>query len=303
MVAKTKYPRVSVVIATYNRPEMLYRTVYSLIRQQDLCYEILVSVDDDFDVEKKTTDVLDSFIKDGHPIRYFMTNKYKRGEGFSAPTYPFNVGIREARGEILLICGSDIISVTNTIQQHRLAHQGCSYFGAVSTVHAITFSVQNKIDTFDWKNKPQSLLFKGSCYKMFSGMGVSYTNQYPKEDASRVCYHWLVSFRTENIVKIGGFDEDFYGRFACADDDFVDRVKRSGVIYKPRPDIIGVHQHHMCPERLTDKESVQTPPVESGHTLFKIRKNSGGIVRNTGHVWGQYPRDMENLPAMSVKID
>ncbi len=44
--------KVSVVIPTYNRPEMLYRTLYSLHRQGEVAYEVILCNDDDVEVKE-----------------------------------------------------------------------------------------------------------------------------------------------------------------------------------------------------------------------------------------------------------
>jgi len=286
-----KGTKVSVVIPTYNRPEILYRTIYSLVRQEDQDYEILVSVDDDFDIEHKSVEVLEGFIADGHPIKYFMTNKYKKGEGWSLETYPYNVGIRHASGDIILLNSGDVMSVTDTIAQHRELQLSNNGVAVVSTVHAVTQELQKNIDTYDWKNNPKSILFKGSTYKMFSGLGVSYTEAYPFEDAGGVCYNWLVSFRAASLRMIRGFDENFYGRIMCADDDLVYRVKQAGITYKPCPSILGVHQFHASTENISKKDSVQSPKL-SGHTMAAMNIDNPSPIRNDPDTWGTYPRIM-----------
>lgn len=291
--------KVSVVTSTYNRPEIFYRTLYSLYRQKADNYEVLVSIDDDESHLSKTMEVVNEFIAKGMPIKYFETYKYKRGKGFSCPSYPYNVGIRNATGDVIILHGSDILDVTDTINQHRYAHGSSARYVIFSTVHAITLSVQNQMDNFNWKSNPSCLLFKGSCYKMFTGRGISYTNAYAIEDAA-VPYHFLCSIRREHLTHIRGFDEDFYGYMPSADDDLANRLSRYGCEFVFDPRILAIHQFHKCPEKISSNTFAKhNPHVSSGYTLFRQRSNCAGIVRNVGHEWGQYPRDMKNLPDMS----
>jgi GT2 family glycosyltransferase len=287
--------KISVVIPTYNRAEILYRTLYSLCRQKDNNYELLVSVDDDQDKYEESVSVCKSFINEGASVRYFYTGQYKRGDGWSLESYPYNVGIRHAVGEIIILNSGDVISISNTIDQHRQRHKVDSVY--VSTVHALIQEVQNKIDDYDWKSNPSSLLFKGSCYKMFTGIGKSYTAAYEYEDAGTP-YHFQMSIRKDYLHKIRGFDEDFYGIMPCGDDDLAHRIKKLGLNFVYTPEILAVHQFHKCPELITNKQSRSNKLAESGHSLYKERM-SKSIIRNANHEWGQYPRDMINLPDMS----
>lgn len=290
--------KVSVVIPTYNRPEMLDRVLHTLLKQNDDNYEVLVSNDDDFDCYKKTEDVVNKFVKLGMNIQHFYTGEFKRGSGWSVETYPYNVGIKHATGEIIILNSGDVMSVTNTIHEHRTEHARQTNLCIVSTVHAITQDTQNKIDTYDWRGNPFSLLFKGSCYKMFTGQGLSYTQAYSVECAT-VPYHFQMSIRRNVLHEIRGFDEDYYGRMSCGDDDLADRLRRFGITFLWPPHIIGIHQSHGSPEFIAVGKEASSNPQASGFTLFHSMRSHQGIVRNANHEWGQYPRDMKNLPIMS----
>ena len=284
---------VSVVIPTYNRPEILRRVLYTLFKQNDSNYEVLVSNDDSPDRYKSTLAVCNDFIKLGMPLTHFYTGQFKRGVGWSVETYPYNVGIRHAKGEIIILNSGDVMSVGNTIQQHRQKHQeGDRVY--ISTVHALILDVQNKIDTYPWKENAASLLFKGSCYKMFTGYGRSYTADYEVEDAGSP-YHFQMSIRGIHLHRIRGFDEDFYGGMPCADDDLADRLRRSGLQFAFVSEICAIHQHHMCVE---GGPAEMNSKVGCGYTLYAQRRGLS-VVRNKNHEWGQFPRDMTVLPVMS----
>ena len=289
--------KVSVVVPTYNRSEMLYRVLYCLFRQQDPNYEVLVSNDDSPNKHEETLKVCEEFQKLGMPLRHFYTGQFKRGVGWSVETYPYNVGIRHATGDIVILNSGDVMSVTNTIHQHRQRHTAGDRV-YVSTVHAITLDVQNRIDTYPWKTNSASLLFKGSCYKMFTGYGISYTTAYEIEDAGSP-YHFQMSVRTKHLHQIRGFDEDFYGMMPCGDDDLALRLKRLGLGFVFTPEILAIHQHHQCPDLISQGTAARSnPKTGGGHMLFQQRQG-GNIIRNKSHEWGQFPRDMINLPDMS----
>lgn len=295
--------KVSVVIPTYNRHEVLYRTLYSLFRQNDSNYEVIVCNDDDEDKYHLTEEVVNDFIAKGMPVKSYFTGKYKRGRGWSVETYPYNVGIRKATGDIIILNSGDVMSVTATIQQHRSIHTGKDNLAVFSTVHALTGAMQNNIDTYDWKNNPMSLLFPNSTYKMFTGEGISFTGIYRTEEA-HTPYHFQMSILKKHLIEIHGFDEDYYGRMTCGDDDMADRLRRKGLVFQFVSSILAIHQYHGCPENIsgTGGGSKHNPKVGSGFTLFHDIRSKQNIVRNANHEWGEFPRNMEKLPDMSGPV-
>lgn len=288
--------KVSVVIPSYNRHKLLYRVLWSLWRQQDKNYEVLVMNDDDESEYKKTERVVDAFQKVGMPVRHFYTGQYKRGRGWSVETYPYNVGIRNATGDVIILNSGDVMSVTFTIDQHRQRHLRGNNYVVFSTVHAILAVVQDNIEKYNWKKNPAVLLFKGSCYKMFTGIGRSYTMAYTTEDAGAP-YHFQMSIRKHHLWEIRGFDEDYYGAMQCGDDDLADRLRRKCLIFEWLPHILAIHQSHRVGS--ASGWTVPNTSVESGHTLFQKIRRHQSIVRNVGHEWGQYPRDVSKIPIMS----
>lgn len=282
---------VAIAIPSYNRSEMLYRTLYSYFRQQDPNYEVLVANDDDPDKKNDTSDVIRGFQGMGMPVKEFYTGQYKRkGRGWCVETYPYNVCIRQAKADIIILNSGDVMSVNNTINFHRHFHRENNNLVVFSTVHALTQEVQNNLDSYDWKMDPRKLLFKGSTYKMFTGEGSSYTNQYSTEEA-HTPYHFQCSVLRKHLLDIRGFDEDFYGMMPCGDDDLAHRLKKKGLTFYWAKEPLAIHQFHGSPENLTESESVSNPNFGSGHDLYQKRM-SDSIVRNRDCAWGEFPRNM-----------
>jgi GT2 family glycosyltransferase len=94
---------VSVVIATYNRAELLKLTIQSILGQTLRPLEIII-VDDG-----STDDTAEMCAKFGPIVRYM----YQKNGGVSAAR---NAGIREARGEWIAFCDSDDLWVDNKLE-------------------------------------------------------------------------------------------------------------------------------------------------------------------------------------------
>jgi len=91
---------VSVVVATYNRCELLPQAIQSLLAQDSngLEYEVIVVDNNSTD---KTRDVVNSFSDSDHRVRYVF-------EGRQGNSYARNAGINESRSSIVAFIDDDI---------------------------------------------------------------------------------------------------------------------------------------------------------------------------------------------------
>jgi peptidoglycan/xylan/chitin deacetylase (PgdA/CDA1 family)/GT2 family glycosyltransferase len=107
-------PEISAVIATYNRREILLRSLQTLFAQ-DLApelYEVVVVVDG-------STDGTAEALRELHPRCGWRV--LERPNGGISPAR--NDGIRIARGQIILILDDDIFCEPDVLRQHIAAHQ------------------------------------------------------------------------------------------------------------------------------------------------------------------------------------
>lgn len=96
--------RVSVIIATYNRVDLLYKALDSILLQKlkkDVSFEILV-------IDNASSDETAQMIRaisDLSKVHVRYIHESKRGKGFA-----LNRGIREAQGDILIFTDDDIVA-------------------------------------------------------------------------------------------------------------------------------------------------------------------------------------------------
>jgi GT2 family glycosyltransferase len=92
--------------------------------------------------------------------------------------------------------------------------------------------------------------------------------------------NYLMAIEKNEIMAIGGFDEDFTG-YAGEDNDFIDRLKGKGLIHF-RTDASAIHLYHggsgdgNC--------HYENPAWVHNWNLLQSRK--GILVRNVGREWG-----------------
>jgi glycosyltransferase involved in cell wall biosynthesis len=91
-------PKVSVIIPTYNRADLLPRAIQSVINQTYKDWELLIIDDGSTD---NTKEIVEGFIKKDSRIKYF----YEENSG--APGRPKNFGIQKSNGKYIAFLDSD----------------------------------------------------------------------------------------------------------------------------------------------------------------------------------------------------
>jgi glycosyltransferase involved in cell wall biosynthesis len=91
-------PKVSVIIPTYNRAQLLKEAIDSVLAQTYKNFELIVVDDNSID---NTKDVVEGYIKNFQNIRYAL-NRHKKGAGGAR-----NTGIESASGEWVAFLDSD----------------------------------------------------------------------------------------------------------------------------------------------------------------------------------------------------
>jgi len=107
MIIEKKSPKLSVIIATYNRADILKSAVDSILNQSFQDFELIL-IDDAS--EDDTQKVLDELREKDKRIRFFSNDK-NLGNG---PTR--NIGLNASRGEYIAMLGDDDISLPNRLE-------------------------------------------------------------------------------------------------------------------------------------------------------------------------------------------
>jgi len=207
---------ISVIIPTYNRKDILKKTLESLFKQtypKD-AYDIIVVIDG-------STDGTETMIKSLIPpceLRYF------KQEHHGMPV-AINVGIRNARGELILLTDDDIIADPHLLQEHTAYHlesNGTAVLGYVPLSPEIKRTplinyINHWIEhNFKQREKPGYTL----SFRDFHGGNASVQKKY--------------------LLEVGGFDEDFT-TYGCPDLELGYRLQKQGLTFKYNPYAIGYH--------------------------------------------------------------
>ncbi len=188
--------KVSVVIATYNRRDILERALKYLFRQDypPDQYEIIV-------VDDGSGDGTQKMVEEKNPSCSLKYLKHKERKGQSKAK---NIGIDHARGKVIIFVDDDVFCPPQFIKQHMRYHK--KYDNVIVDGPAIN---TDRIESVFNDKKKRVLAFLD-----FWGASFITSNTSCKKDS---------------LVKAGRFDEEFGKKFGWQDRELGFRLRKMGV--------------------------------------------------------------------------
>jgi glycosyltransferase involved in cell wall biosynthesis len=200
--------RVSVVIPTFNRKEVLVKAIKAHLAQSaiDQIKEILVVDDGSTDGTDRAVSALAA--QAPFPLRRL----YQRNRGQAAAR---NLGISEATGEIILFADDDIIPAADLLAEHLQWHDRHPERGA-AVLGFVEWSPEVRPTPFmKWLGLDGPLF----AYAHFAGK---------TELDFRAFYTCNLSLKTQLLRATGAFDEDFKG-YGFEDAELGYRLQKNGM--------------------------------------------------------------------------
>lgn len=218
--------KVSVIIPTYNRNQVLINTINSVLSQKFSSFELLV-VDQSKKHNKKTRDFLEN-----------LKNKRYKYFKISPPSLPAarNFGLKKSRGDIVIYIDDDVILDPGFIKAH---HDSYTKKKAVAVAGRIKE-----------KNKPVSdklLFFRKTSF----GAG---NFNYPHFAYAETAQGCNMSYKKSLLKKIGGFDTNFIGNAMREESDVSFKIRKMGkkILYNPKASLFHLfYQSGGCREKTT----------------------------------------------------
>ncbi len=224
--------RLTIVVPTHNRADLLGRALRGLLDQtaSPSDYEIVVVDDGSTDA---TREIVESVGAPEARLRYFRQEN-------KGPAAARNLGVLEARGQIILFTGDDCLPADNLVAEHLAAHDE---HGDVGVVGLVTWHPEIEKTPF------MAYLETGPQF------GFS-TIEDPDDVAIWHFYTANCSVKRHWLEQVGGFDEDFK-HAAFEDMEIAYRMKQRGlrIIYRPSAETYHHHpttfQQHLARQRTT----------------------------------------------------
>lgn len=244
----------SVVIPTYNREALLKKALEGYLTQsaaQSICEVIVV---DDGSTDSTESVVLEIGQKSPFPVRYLrQPNK--------GPAAARNVGIRDARADIILFTDDDIIPHPDLVMQHLAFHEEHSE-SCYAVQGYVTWSPQVSVTPFMKWYGEQGALFGFSQIKGRTEIDFRYF------------YSCNVSLKSAFLRDNGMFDESFRGA-AYEDPELGYRLERNGMRLLYNPAAVGYHFQSFSFEQACQRGK----RAAAGRSVFLQREAGAYAVR------------------------
>jgi glycosyltransferase involved in cell wall biosynthesis len=217
---------VSLVIPTFTRAELLEKTLPKLAEQitHGLEYEVVIVNNGSND---RTGEVMAGAME-----RYPGRFQYHFIPPSGGPSRPRNVGIRNARGSVVIVLDDDVVPEPDLVQKHWEFHQRYSTLedAALGEVYVPK----------ELKSDPMSLFhdFPYSEARKFESLGY--------------LYFWTcnISVKREFMLSCGMFPEDmlYYEDIVCGH-----KLYSHGLRLRFLPEARGAHMHKLRPDSVAGK--------------------------------------------------
>ena len=260
--------KVSIIMPCFKRMDYLEYGLWSL-SQQKISYDIETVILNDYLVDSGAEEICNKY-KDKLNIKYFFIGQrhtkekiIKRDQG-----YALNIGVKQAKGKIIILTGNGIFHLNNTID---LIVKPLSENKKILSTPKFVFFDDGKIIDYLSKNLTRKIAKKFASFFRFS---------YRAEYAGRLPY-WMAMYKKE-FVNIGGHDEDFIG-FGGLDDDLINRLQLNGLKYYNCNAKI-IHLYH--PISINPKKNRWEQPQWVYNQFLRLSRKDK-IKRNVDKEWGK----------------
>ena len=271
--------KTSLVTVTYNRAKQLHRGIKTILNQSLLPDEIIIVDDGSSDNTKDVCVALniEAFHK-GTEIRYIYID-------YPEPRIsciPRNLGIKSAKGDVIIFAESEALHVGNTIDQLlKKMEEFPNNTILASQVWTMGRRTWEKLSDEDFLhpariiNHPYAMLVNGNMQN----------TKAPDSDfaitGEKNCNAGvLFACQKQWVLDIGGFDESFEGH-GWDDFDLFNRLALYGKGVKKVDDIIVIHQWH----RKDYPYNIYLMADENGKKS-EARVKTGEYRANIGKAWG-----------------
>jgi GT2 family glycosyltransferase len=225
--------KISIVTAYYNRKQLFYQTLKSIVKSKFSDFELIV-VDDGSSLEHRLEEYLDefSFLR---LIRLEPENKW-----YANPCIPFNIGIRAAQGEIIVLQNPECLHVHDVLTYLSENVNDTNYI-SVST-YALNEEITNKLPNLISENN--FIDYFGLLPQQATG-GSPTLGWYNHSRFRPEHLHFCSALTRKNIEELGGFDERYAYGISYDDNEFIERIRRKGLKMIIADNVSVIHQWHV----------------------------------------------------------
>ena len=200
----------SIVMGYYNRKKQIINTLnYFEKTYQNYNYEVII-VDDNSTIEHALDDILVNY---SFTIKYIKISKEEKGNRIN-PCIPYNKGIRESSGKIIILQNPECIHVGNLLKFLKNNLNSHDYL-AFSCYNCFSKELTDElldnpklINDIDYNNRNKNQWYNHPRYRP-------------------VHYHFCAAMMNDNMKILGGFDERFSKGHSYDDNEILLSIEKN----------------------------------------------------------------------------
>lgn len=238
--------RISIIIPTYNRKDVLIKTLKTFTQQSHDDFEIIIVDDGSEDGTKEAIERLNLSFK----LRYFFQNN-------KGPASARNLGIKKAKEDIIFFTGDDIIPSPDLLKEHIYLHEQKNE--KLVVLGYTQWAPQIKITPFR---------------KYIANYHFNYSAIIDHENVNwRYFYTSNISMNKNFLEKTGLFNEEF-SYAAYEDSELAYRMSQWGMKMIFNKKAIAYHNHPV------DFKGYQKTMINRGKSLILLAKKIPELGKN-----------------------
>jgi glycosyltransferase involved in cell wall biosynthesis len=221
------HPKISVVMAYYNRKEQLKYTLKTIGKSQFKNVEVII-VDDNSVSEHNVEDIINDF--NFKIVLVKLNEEYKKNKNYKNPGIPYNIGFDLAIGEIAVIQNPECCHHCDILNYVNLNLTESEYYDFSC------LSLENDTITKEYRNN-QNVASYISIRK----------NWYNHPNYRPVHYHFVCAMYKKKLTELTGFSNMLGFGYWYDDDEFVFRIKKKlsiRTIHNKNNIPYAIHQWH-----------------------------------------------------------
>lgn len=256
--------KISIVTSYYNRKQQFLNTLKTIKQSQQFNNVEMIVVDDCSSEEHKLDDIIDEY-----PFLKLITLK-SENKWYVNPCIPFNKGIREATGDIIILQNPECLHVGDILSHVVKNLTDENYI--TYAVYSIDQLTTQDINKYPFEKKYIFQLIKNKITPFNNNNYVSEGKNcwYNHSIYRPAAYHFISAITKNNMDKLNGFDERFADGIGFDDDEILYRIKKIGLNVEICDEPFGLHQWHYSENNFFARVN---NPVEASHKNSYIFNN------------------------------
>lgn len=267
--------KVSIILPYYNRKKLLLKTLESFEYFYSYKNNIEIVIVDDVSNEEHRLE---------NELNFNLNIKLVRLENKNGinPCYPYNVGVKESSGDIIILSSPETLHTTNMFDITNNFEKLNNQTYLLLSVFCVT-DINLINDFFSGKISENIKLINNNKPMFMDNLGengYSFNNRfgswYLHSNIRPSGLNFFTALTRDKYYELSGFDERFRNGTGFDDDEFRDRLLETGVEFIYYDETVAIHVNH---------EVVNNSAPTTNQSLYEYTKINK-YVKND--IWGRY---------------